>query len=36
MGLSAGVRFVKWEGDLDKWRVGDELEVVFRKGEGGD
>lgn len=36
MGLSAGVRFVKWEGDLDKWRVGDELEVVFRKGQGGE
>lgn len=34
MGLEADVRFVKWEGDLDKWRVGDELEVVFRKGAG--
>lgn len=32
MGLSAEVRFVKWEGDLDKWRVGDELEVVFTNG----
>ncbi|KAF2869381.1 hypothetical protein BDV95DRAFT_577204 [Massariosphaeria phaeospora] len=32
-GLSAHVRFVKWEGDLDKWRVGDELEVVFTRKE---
>ena len=32
MGLSAGVRLVRWEGDLDKWRVGDELEVVFSRG----
>lgn len=31
MGLEAEVKFVKWEFDLDK-RVGDELEVVFRKG----
>ncbi|CAI6331575.1 unnamed protein product [Periconia digitata] len=31
MGLRADIRFVKWEGDLDKWRVGDELEVVFTK-----
>jgi hypothetical protein len=31
MGLSADVKFVKWEGDLDKWRVGDELSVVFRR-----
>ncbi|PVH99180.1 hypothetical protein DM02DRAFT_615225 [Periconia macrospinosa] len=31
MGLKADVRFVKWEGDLDKWRVGDELEVVFTR-----
>ncbi|KAF2786590.1 hypothetical protein K505DRAFT_318191 [Melanomma pulvis-pyrius CBS 109.77] len=29
--LDAKVRFVKWEGDLDKWRVGDELEVVFTR-----
>ncbi|KAF1951858.1 hypothetical protein CC80DRAFT_573472 [Byssothecium circinans] len=31
MGLRAKLRFVKWEGDLDKWRVGDELEVVFTR-----
>lgn len=34
--LDAKVGFVKWEGDLDKWRVGDELEVVFTRAvEGG-
>ena len=33
--LNADIKFVKWEGDLDKWRVGDELEVVFtRAGDG--
>lgn len=32
--LDAKVRFVKWEGDLDKWRVGDELEVVFTRAVG--
>lgn len=31
MGLAADVTFVEWKGDLDKWRVGDELEVVFTK-----
>ncbi|KAJ4287970.1 hypothetical protein N0V90_011985 [Kalmusia sp. IMI 367209] len=31
LGLRATVKFVKWEGDLDKWRVGDELEVVFTR-----
>lgn len=30
LGLSADVRLVKWEGDLDtRSRVGDELEIVF-------
>ncbi|KAF2705122.1 hypothetical protein K504DRAFT_441004 [Pleomassaria siparia CBS 279.74] len=29
--LEADVTFVKWEGDLDRWRVGDELEVVFKR-----
>jgi hypothetical protein len=32
MGLNADVRFVEWSGDLDKWRVGDELSVVFTRG----
>ncbi|KAF2636736.1 hypothetical protein P280DRAFT_483674 [Massarina eburnea CBS 473.64] len=32
MGLCANVRFLKWAGDLGKWRVGDELEVVFTNG----
>ena len=36
LGLSADLRFVKWEGDLDKWRVGDELGVVFKRGGVGD
>lgn len=31
--LDAAINFVKWEGDLDKWRVGDELEVVFTRAE---
>lgn len=30
-GLNAHVTLVKWEGDLNKWRVGDELEVVFTR-----
>lgn len=34
LGLRAEVRLLKWEGDLDKWRVGDELEVVFTRGSG--
>jgi hypothetical protein len=33
MGLSAEVRFVPWDGNVDSWRVGDELEVVFKKAE---
>jgi hypothetical protein len=32
-GLRADVRLVRWEGDLDKWRVGDELEVVLRRAD---
>jgi hypothetical protein len=31
--LNADIKFVKWEGDLDKWRVGDELEVVFTRAD---
>jgi hypothetical protein len=31
MGLKADVKLVQWEGDLEKWRVGDELEVVFER-----
>ena len=29
--LHAEARYVKWEGDLDKWRVGDEVEVLFTR-----
>ena len=31
MGLCSSIRFVKWDGEMDSYRVGDELEVVFRK-----
>jgi hypothetical protein len=31
MGLQAEIRFVKWDGEMDSYRVGDELEVVFTK-----
>ena len=31
MGLSAEIEFVKWDGNVDSWRVGDELEVVFTR-----
>lgn len=31
MGLTADVRYVKWDGNVDAWRVGDELEVTFRR-----
>jgi hypothetical protein len=31
VGLSACVRYVKWDGNVDSWRVGDELEVTFRR-----
>jgi hypothetical protein len=31
--LDADVRLVKWDGGLDKWRVGDELEVVFTRAK---
>ncbi|KAH7399246.1 hypothetical protein BKA66DRAFT_508199 [Pyrenochaeta sp. MPI-SDFR-AT-0127] len=30
-GLSADVKFVPWDGNVDSCRVGDELEVVFTK-----
>jgi hypothetical protein len=35
MDLDVDIKFLKWEGDLDKWRVGDELEVVFRNRSSG-
>lgn len=31
MGLQADVKFVKWDGNVDSWRVGDELDVVFTR-----
>lgn len=31
MGLAAQIRLVKWDGEMDSYRVGDELEVVFMK-----
>lgn len=31
MGLAARIRLVKWDGEMDSYRVGDELEVVFTK-----
>jgi hypothetical protein len=31
MGLQADVKFVKWDGNVNSWRVGDELEVVFTR-----
>ncbi|KAH7379302.1 hypothetical protein DE146DRAFT_311019 [Phaeosphaeria sp. MPI-PUGE-AT-0046c] len=33
MQLHADVKYVKWDGNVDSWRVGDELEVVFRREE---
>ncbi|KAF2855394.1 hypothetical protein T440DRAFT_439565 [Plenodomus tracheiphilus IPT5] len=32
MGLEAQLRLVPWDGNVDSWRVGDELEVEFTKG----
>jgi hypothetical protein len=29
MGLQADISVVKWDGEMDSYRVGDELEVVF-------
>jgi hypothetical protein len=34
MGLCADIKFVQWDGNVDSWRVGDELEVVFRRRLG--
>ena len=31
MGLRTDIRFVPWDGNVDSWRVGDELEVVFSR-----
>lgn len=31
MGLQSAIRFVKWDGEMDSYRVGDELDVVFTK-----
>jgi hypothetical protein len=37
LGLRAKVRLVPWDGNVDSWRVGDELEVVFtRETDDGD
>lgn len=33
MGLKASVKFVPWDGNVDSWRVGDELEVVLTRAE---
>jgi hypothetical protein len=35
LGLKAKVRLVPWDGNVDSWRVGDELEVVFAREMGG-
>lgn len=35
-GLRAQSRVVKWDGEMDSYRVGDELEVVFTKGSSQD
>jgi hypothetical protein len=32
-GLEARVRYVKWDGNVDGFSVGDELEVVFTRGD---
>ncbi|KAJ8115075.1 hypothetical protein OPT61_g3201 [Boeremia exigua] len=31
MGLCSSIRLFKWDGEMDSYRVGDELEVVFTK-----
>ncbi|KAH6638216.1 hypothetical protein C7974DRAFT_356440 [Boeremia exigua] len=31
MGLQSSIRLVKWDGEMDSYRVGDELEVIFTK-----
>jgi hypothetical protein len=31
MGLQAHIKYIKWDGNVDAFRVGDELEVVFTK-----
>lgn len=36
MGLRAESRVVKWDGEMDSYRVGDELEVVFTKDVSQD
>jgi hypothetical protein len=36
MGLIADISFVGWGGNLNQHRVGDELKVILRKGEGTD
>lgn len=33
MGLKAKIKYIKWDGNVDAFRVGDELEVVFTKGD---
>ncbi|KAL6711832.1 hypothetical protein ACN47E_002875 [Coniothyrium glycines] len=36
LGLAADIKFVPWDGNVDSWRVGDELEVVFTRIEDHD
>lgn len=33
MGLRSSIKLVKWDGKMDSYRVGDELEVVFTKAK---
>ncbi len=33
--FNADVKFVPWDGNVDSWRVGDELEIVFTSNGGG-
>jgi hypothetical protein len=33
MGLQVHIKYIKWDGNVDAFRVGDELEVVFTKTE---
>jgi hypothetical protein len=35
LGLKAQVRLVPWNGNVDSWRVGDELEVVLTRDVDG-
>lgn len=35
MGLAARIQLVKWDGEMDSYRVGDELEIVFTRTASG-